>query len=243
MTQLVNHHLTVSPAHRSLLGRRTLAASVAGGLVVLPLGVYLWAIGPLGYYIGSEFPAGQSAYIMMRPAGHIAFGLVFIQLVLGMHARPIGRWLGLASMAPLHRRLGLVTLWFVLLHPLLFVWARSLRSGQFDFIVTFAPNPLENYWERMLFVGALAMYALIFGVVAALYGPRLAPRYWRVVHSVNVLAFGLAFWHAISVGSETRLQPVEALHWAMAVSVCALLILRFARAASERLRGAEDRSS
>jgi predicted ferric reductase len=191
--------------------------------------VYLWAAGPISYYFSDQFPPGQSAYIMMRPAGHIAFSLVFIQIALGLYGRPIGRWLGLASMVPLHRRLGLVTLWFVLLHPLLFAWARSLRSGNIDLLVTFVPNPMENYWERMLFVGAVALYAMVFGGLAALYGPRLMPRWWRLPHSINLLAFALAFWHAISIGSETRLQPVAALHWAMAAAVGIMIVHRCIR--------------
>ena len=204
--------------------RRGLAALAALTVLALPLAVFVRWAGPLEYYGGGEFPRGQAAYLMMRPAGHLAFGLLFLQVLLGTQHERLGRWLGVRTLLPWHRALGVMAIGFALLHPLLFAWARSLRSGRLELFATLLPNPAENYWERMLFVGALALYALLLGALAAACGPRVAPRGWLWVHRINYAAFGLAFWHGISVGAETRLPQLLVFYWALfALGLAALM--------------------
>jgi predicted ferric reductase len=201
--------------------RRALAAGSALLLLAVPLLVFWRNAGPLSFYFGDGFPPGQAAYIMMRPAGHIAFVLLFFQVVLGVMGRPVARFLGYSTLTPLHRALGIVTLSFLLLHPLLFLWARSLRAGKLEFVATFFPNPFENYWEKMLFLGAIGFFLLLAGVIAGVVGKRW--RHWRAVHLANYAAFFLVFSHSISIGSETRLAPVELLYWGMALAAAGLL--------------------
>jgi predicted ferric reductase len=206
--------------------RRFLVGLMAAGLLSLPVAIFLWHTRPAPFFLTDPFPPGQSIYIMMRPAGHIAFVLIFFQIVLGSNGPALARWLGCSNLAPLHRSLGLITLSFVLLHPLLFAWSRSLRANHLEIVATFLPNPWENYWERMLFIGALGFYLFCLGTMAALFRSHLNPLCWRIVHSFNYAAFLLAFWHAISIGSETRIFPLQILYWSLALLALGLFAKR-----------------
>lgn len=66
---------------------RILAISGASALLLLPILVFRQQTGAMAYYLGEGYPPGQGAYIAMRPAGHIAFTLVFLQILLGQHPR------------------------------------------------------------------------------------------------------------------------------------------------------------
>lgn len=220
--------------------RRLLVASAAVVLLVAPLAVFAGEIGTPTYYLGDDFPPGQAAYIMMRPAGHLAFALVFIQLVLGTAGRPIARWLGLRSLVGLHMAVGRTALAMIWLHPILFLWGGSLRAGEMTVRSTFAPDPLHNYYTLHLFFGAVALYVLTIGALGALIGPRVAPRRWRQVHRLNYLALPIAWYHGYFIGSETRVGPLPVLYTLMlggAVGLATWSAWRVSR--SWRIRGAK----
>jgi predicted ferric reductase len=202
-----------------------------GALVVLvgPLLVIKSDTGAMTYYLGAGYPPGQTAYIMMRYAGYIAFGLIFLQIILGLHHARLRRWTGTSSLVPLHRAIGLSAMAFALLHPFMFAWARFLRTGQSAVKVTFWPPRHEGYYELHQFYGALGLYILIVGVLAGIFGPRLSPRHWRVIHGVNVIVFFLVWLHSFNIGSDTRVGPLPLLYTAMVIMVAVLLVERLTR--------------
>ena len=65
-----------------------------------------------------------------QPLPAATFALVFLQLILGLHGRRIQRLIDGPPLLPVHRSLGLAALAFAFLHPVLFAWARVLRTGQ-----------------------------------------------------------------------------------------------------------------
>ncbi len=206
--------------------RRSLAFSAAGLLILLPLALFHLKSGSMTFYLGDGFPPGQAAYAMMRPAGHLAFALVFLQIILGLHGKALARWLGLDSLLPFHKCLGLCTLGIALLHPVLFMWAQSMRLGEFAFSRTFLPNPTKGYWNLYFFFGALSLYGLMFAVLAALLGPRLLPRGWKILHALNYPAFILAWRHCLVTGNEVREQPLQTVYTGMMLIVAGLTARR-----------------
>ena len=198
-------------------------------LFAVPLGVFWLEVGGIGHYFGSAYPPGQGAYIMMRAAGHVALVLLFIQVALGPNVRSIARWLGVPSLLRVHMSLGLTTLAFALLHPVLFLWARTLRAERFEPLKVFFP-PTGDYYHNRLFLGAVGLYLLVVAIGAGAYGPRIAPRLWRRVHMLNYGVFIALWYHAVSIGSETRHPVLIALYGAMLGAVVFLAVRRVRRA-------------
>lgn len=204
--------------------RRFVCVLVLAILLAVPLIAFAANVrGPL-QYLGPNPPPGQPSYIMMRVAGHVAFVLMLVQLVVGTNPIAISRWLEWGGLVRFHRALGLFTLAAALSHPLLFGWGRTLRSGKEQILSTLLPHFGVNYWETMLAFGALGLYALLLAAAAAMLGRRIGERAWRLVHALNYVAFFLVFFHAITIGSETRLPAVTVQYWILAaVAVIALL--------------------
>ncbi len=205
--------------------RWTLAGSTLL-LLALPLAVFWVKTAPLSFYFGDSFPPGQAIYIMMRPAGHLAYVLLFLQIVLGLHGKDLARLAGVPTLLPLHKAMAIPTLGAVFAHPLLFWWAASVRTGHNTFLNTFWPDPMRNYWTWYFFFGALAFYGVVLAVLAALVGPRLLPRAWRVIHGLTYVSFGLAWYHSRATGAEVRDQGLGVLYTAMALMAAGMLLRR-----------------
>lgn len=211
--------------------RRLLALSAAITILGVPLTIF-WArleASP-SFYLGDGFPPGQASYVMMRPAGHLAYCLLFLQIVLGLHGKRLARWMGLETLLPLHRALGFSTLGIMALHPLLFALASSLRTGKNKLWETFLPDPSAYYWAFYFFLGAIALYGTALAVAAAVWGPRWAPRAWRWIHGVNYLCLPVAWFHCRGTGNEVRDQPLEDVYGVMALAVVVMLGWRLRQA-------------
>ncbi len=198
-------------------------------LLALPVAIFWIKTAPLAFYFSGSYPPGQAFYIMMRPAGHLAFTLLFLQITLGLHGRSLASLMQVRSLLELHKAMAIPTLGAAILHPLLFACAGTLRVGHSTFQRTFFPNPTTNYWTWYFFFGALACYGMILGALAAIIGPRLLPRGWRWVHALNYLSFGMAWYHCRATGAEVREQPLEILYTLMAVAVAGMLAHRIYR--------------
>lgn len=212
----------------SISAARFAAGLAALGAIGIPLAVHFAVDGPPWQYLGTHFPPGESGYAMMRPAGHLAFGLLFLQILVGGNAEALAARLAWPNLVRFHRRMGLFTILLAAMHPLLFLGGRTLRARHFAW-QTLLPNPFENYWERMNFVGALTLYTIALAVAAALLAPRLGPRWWRRIHALNYAAFFLAFWHSSAIGSETRFPAVRTVHLAMVAIVLCQIAIRIYR--------------
>ena len=166
---------------------------------------------------------------MMRIAGHLAYTLVFLQIVVGLRHRQLQRALGLGPLLPVHRSLGLAACLLALSHPILFEWARQLRTGQSSVTLTFWPPIDTGFYALHQFFGALGLYLLLIGVLAGVYGPRLAPKVWRTVHAVNFIVFFLVWYHSLRIGSSTRIGALPLLYTVLAGVVVGLTWQRLRR--------------
>lgn len=205
---------------------RILAVLAVAALLLLPLGALTRQTGTMAYYLGQGYPPGQGAYIMMRVAGHLAYSLVFLQILVGLLHRPFQRALGLGPLLPVHRSLGLAAFLLAVSHPVLFEWARQLRTGQSSIAATFWPPRDHGFYELHQFFGALGLYLLLIGVLAGVYGPRLAPKAWRAVHAVNYAVFFLVWYHSLRIGTSTRIGALPLLYTVLAAVVVGLTLRR-----------------
>ena len=211
---------------------RWILSSLALFLLITPLLVFRLETGALLPYFGESYPPGQGTYIVMRPVGYTALTLLFFQVVLGIYHRQIAAWAGLKSLTRVHKSLGILTLAMAFLHPFLFFLARSLRAGSSAFWSTFFPQPTDFYHTH-LFFGALALYGLLVGALAGLYGPRMTPRHWRRIHYINYLLFPIAWYHSFFIGAETR-HPLVA---TILISMLLIVVVLICRHVIKLVRG------
>ncbi len=118
----------------------------------------------------------------------VGFVLILFQYVLSSRIRPIERRHGLDKMFSIHRKVGVVGLILVLLHP----------------ILLFVSNSLEGYSLLLKSIGTLTLFLLLIAAGAAILYAKLRLKYetWKNIHRASYVIFPLAFVHSLFLGSD-----------------------------------------
>lgn len=213
-----------------MIGQRRLARAAVELGAVAALALPLWTLwrqtgDPLAY-LAPDVPPGQGAYVASKAAGLALVVLLWLQTVsAGLRGTPPGRALA-AAVGP-HERNGLLVAALALAHPLLFVAAVSLRSGELV-LAPLLPR-LTDYYHAMLTLGLTAAMAILVAAGAGLQRRRHPARLAVLLHRLAPAAFAAAWLHGWTIGSETRTPPFRELYVLLALSAAVVWARRLAR--------------
>lgn len=172
-------------------------------LMVLIPGFAWWgSVGDIRIYFDYDTPPGQVCYVFSKLAGMYAAFMLWLQVILALVRRTrIGDKLTFWNTA-FHRKLGIATFVFVILHATLFATAVSLRKAHFDPGVLL-PVFSEGYYALAVSLGVLALYALVI-IVFAGYLRKKGVHNAKWLHRLSIPAFLLVQAHCLLIGTETR---------------------------------------
>lgn len=191
---------------------------------------------PLRYLHFEGVPPGQSLYVIAKLAGLFALCLFWLQCVLALARRaPLLRGFP-SSDRRFHIRLGLATLALILSHVGLFTIAASQRTGHFAWDLLL-PSTGHGYYRTSVGLGAIGLWLCLLAIYA---GRRVAHgrHRWKPAHMLWSLVFGLAFVHAINIGTESRYGAMRYVVWFMATSLFVASVYRVLRLKSRLSRPA-----
>lgn len=179
---------------------------VGAGILAFILSVSIRANGGLtATFTASGFAFG---FNLFKLAGLTAFALIAFQVVIGPFMR-FGAQLYGPKFFRIHGFMGISTLVFSILHPVILYWS-LIASG--IGILEFAKNYGIAYY-----LGPMALFLIIITAATALsavFFHRPAFRkHWRWIHYANYIIFLLVFLHSMNIGSditphESALRPV-----------------------------------
>ncbi len=174
------------------------------GIVVLAISVGLVALQPYGTPLNWA----------IRVAALSGYQAIFLAIVSSNYMRQMRQRFG-RPFIKVHHALSIAGLSLVTLHPLLIAWD-SLSLGVFV--------PRFDSWRVFLQLGGRpAWYLLGLASLAALLRRKIR-RPWRVIHTLNYVAFWLATAHAILIGSSLQSMVTKAVAVLMALAVVAICI-------------------
>ena len=193
-----------------------------------PLIVWLATVHhPLSYVRFGGMPPGQQLYLVAKLAGLLAFCLFWTQCVLALarHAPVVPGFP--SSDLRLHRRLGLATAGLILVHVGCFVAATTMRTGHpaWDLLL---PVFDQGFYKFNIGLGVVAFWLVCLTVFAGWRTSRGARR-WKAIHLLWPAVFGLAFWHAFTIGTESRFGAMRYLVLALVASLAVALLARWLR--------------
>lgn len=193
-----------------------------------PLIVWLATVHhPLSYVRFGGMPPGQQLYLVAKLAGLLAFCLFWTQCVLALarHAPVLPGFP--SSDLRLHRRLGLATVSLILVHVGCFVAATTMRTGHpaWDLLL---PVFDQGFYKFNIGLGVVAFWIVCVTVFAGWRTSRGARR-WKAIHLLWPAVFGLAFWHAFTIGTESRFGGMRYLVLALVASLAVALLARWLR--------------
>ena len=197
-----------------------------------PLIVWLATVHhPLSYVRFGGMPPGQQLYLVAKLAGLLAFCLFWTQCVLALarHAPVVPGFP--SSDLRLHRRLGLATAALILVHVGCFVAATTMRTGHPAWDLLW-PVFDQGFYKFNIGLGVVAFWLVSLTVFAGWRTSR-GGRRWKAIHMLWPAVFGLAFWHAFTIGTESRFGVMRYLVLAL---VASLVVATLARAFRPRGR-------
>ncbi len=164
--------------------------------------------------------------------GLYAFTLIFIQIMIGSH-RLMWRKL-FPRILSFHRAEGLFALTLAVIHPLLIV----LVYGFYQIV---SRHFIAAGLRTFVLLGEIAILLLLLAVGAAIINWRWSglTRFWRYLHWLNYVVFGLVWLHSWRVGSDVQTTWLRWLWLVYADVFVAALLDRLWRGAKKRLARAQ----
>ena len=199
-------------AARTVPGEPTLSG--VAWLVLYPLAV----LAPILLMLVPPVPTGRSFWVEMSVAlGFVGLTQIGIQFVLIGRFRPLTYPYGLDVVLKYHRQIALVSIAFVLLHPVLILIEHPARVALL--------NPFGGTWASRLGIGSVA--ALVALAAASIWRERLGIRYelWRVTHTaLGISALVLAQAHVSLAGLYVNTPWKQALWIGSSVALVGLVV-------------------
>ena len=196
-------------AARTVPGEPTLSG--VAWLALYPLAV----LAPILLMLVPPVPTGRSFWVEMSVAlGFVGLTQIGIQFVLIGRFRPLTYPYGLDVVLKYHRQIALVSIAFVLLHPVLILIEHPARVALL--------NPFGGTWASRLGIGSVA--ALVALAAASIWRERLGIRYelWRVTHTaLGISALVLAQAHVSLAGLYVNTPWKQALWIGSSVALVA----------------------
>jgi methionine sulfoxide reductase heme-binding subunit len=152
-------------------------------------------------------PASDPRTVQLRPwvaaraLGVTAYLLLTLEVVLGLvlsHPRMASGWRRTKQVFPWHEMVTVFLGAFLALHIVLLAVDRFAGVGWVGVLV---PG-MSTYRPSAIAAGSVAMYALVIAAVTAKWTRLLPAGWWLKIHRFAVVAFLLAWAHAVLAGTD-----------------------------------------
>lgn len=200
----------------------------AGGypVALLLAGAMLLGIGAIGAAMTGR-SASPLTWYLSRAAGFTLYLLIWLTVMLGLGitTKLFDRTAGRGLVYSLHTFAMQLSYGFLAMHLLALVADAHIPFGVADLALPFASDGPEP-WTGL---GVLAMWFLVIIALSAPARRWISFRFWRGLHMLAFLLYGLALAHGIGAGTDSREPWSAGLYLTTALSVCCLVLFRVLR--------------
>ncbi len=161
--------------------------------------------------------------IVGRVAALFALSVLAVQVILGSRLKTLDRPFGLDRLLRLHRKMAIIALIAIIIHPLALAVEYS------------ASGTLFSLGGMPLILGKIALFLLIVGIATAILRAKIKLDYnkWHLLHKGMILVVILGFAHSMAIGGNLEGGAMQ-LWWrllgltAIAVFIYNNIVLRIA---------------
>lgn len=197
-----------------------LSAIAGASLAILVLPYWLPALGE-----SLRGPAPKAYWYLSRASGLVAYGLLWLSMVLGLMltGRIARLWPGGPTAFDLHQHTALLSLAFSLFHALILLGDRYISFTPLQIFLPFASLNYRPFWVGLGQVGfyLLALVGLTFYVRR-----RIGHMLWRRIHYLSFGVFSLVTIHGWMSGTDVEKVGVRIMYQVAGGTVLGLLLHR-----------------
>jgi len=163
--------------------------------------------------LSSGLPFSSYLYDAGRLLALVGFVLILFQYVLSSRIRLIERGIGLDKLFIMHRRLGVIGLILVFIHPIPLTAPTILQGNIPDF-------------PPMKILGIITLMLIIITAGAAMLYGRIRLKYetWKNIHRAGYAILAMAFVHSLFMGSDLYGGTLR-IFWIVMACIYALVML------------------
>jgi len=163
-------------------------------------------------------------WTLSRVAGLSSFVSLAVSLLTGLALRTaVLDWLGSnRALRSLHEFTAVLWIPLGALHLLALLLDQTARIGPLDLVVPFR----VAYGTLGVGLGTISLELLALVAVTGWLRRRLNPVAWQWIHRLGYFAFGLAFIHALTTGSDFSDPAISAVTWSTAAGLAVLAVAR-----------------
>jgi len=178
-----------------------LTARSAAILIALLGLVVLWATDQI-VPASTDRQAELRYWLAARATGLVAFGLLTLQIVLGLvlsHPTNRSTWNLSRRIFPWHDHVWVFVMAFLVVHVLSLV--ADPKAGV-SVVGAFVPG-MSEYRSSPVAIGTIALYAFLITAISARWTQLLPRGAWLVIHRLALLIFVMAWMHGVLAGTDT----------------------------------------
>lgn len=169
-------------------------------------------------------PAGEKwSWYLTRAGGLISFLLLYLAIFFGIAIRfPILRKIFQPiDSLNFHAWISVQALIFVVIHGLVLLTDEYLNFSLKDLFI-----PLSStYQPELVTLGVLGMYSMIAIILTSYFRKYISQRIWRITHFLNIVLYGLAFFHAFYLGTDLQSGLMREIFLGMNILLLAMMIV------------------
>jgi predicted ferric reductase len=203
------------------------AIGVLAAVVLLPAALPDLAASLLG-------PAPKAYWYLARSSAWVAYGLMWLSMVLGLSitSKAARLWPGGPAAYDIHQFVSLLSLVVALFHGLILTGDQYIN---FSVAQVFVPFSNPNYRPFWVGIGQLGFYLLAMVGLSFYLRRRLTPRVWRLLHYFSFLTYAFVLLHGITSGTDTSQSWAMAAYWLTGGTVLFLTVYRISHSILTRL--------
>ncbi|MFZ2188719.1 MAG: ferric reductase-like transmembrane domain-containing protein [Candidatus Moraniibacteriota bacterium] len=170
----------------------------------------------------SEGSPEKWSWYLTRAGGLISFLLLYLAIFFGIaiHFPGLKKIFQPIDSYNFHVWISFQALIFVIIHGLVLLTDEYLGFSIKDLFV-----PLSStYQPELVTLGVLGMYAMLALILTSIFRKYFSYRVWRVTHFLNIVLYGLAFFHAYYLGTDLKSGIAREIFLGMNILLLGLLL-------------------
>lgn len=150
-----------------------------------------------------ELSGSSLLYSFGKLSGLIGFLFLSILVLSGETSRFFDKFFGMDKIIKFQRKFALITSFFVIFHPVLFILSDSF----------FLKYLLPDFASIPMALGTFAFYIFIIVSISSVLYKRISYNVWQYIHIGTYFLFFFSFYHAIKIGPDMNNLFVKSLFY------------------------------
>ena len=221
----MNTRLPEQNEYESTIGIQTfLLVLLAMALGTLTAVVVLPGIAPnlAASLLGSD---PKAFWYLSRGSAFAAMSLLWLSMALGLIiTNKMARvWPGAPAAFAIHEYVSLLGLAFAIFHALVLMGDHYIKFTLAQVVIPFAS---VGYKPLLVGLGQVGFYVWLLVALSFYVRSRIGPKTWRAIHYISFLSYGMALYHGITSGTDTKMLWAQDYYWISSASLIFLLVYR-----------------